>query len=537
MTVGVPEINLDTWGLRYVKKKQPHEVTEGEMGKIGYSKPISETAGQAPSNAESKISGSKTPSTKPTESTTAGNRASDADLDTPDAFRGRQEDSKGDKDVKVHNATDKPSTSPQVHEAPKNVEPKQGEQGKGKYGVGSIIPAGSTQGDQKTPKLTTGKHGKQPDPKHPEKRDQQNPTRGVTERKNPEFASGKDTPADANLLSTETRSQMRGTKKDPKTGEEKRHGKRLDRYGSPSKGSKEGKQPKGTGKPLQTQTSPEHKNPVPTGSGAPKIKAEMELAIIKCKLLKMNDISKRGEWDHLPHAQKEKEEEEKVEKGTKDYGSDNTGSAQIVDTGDGKPTASKQSVEISTSPSKYREDEEVTSYGTGNSGDPKTSTGEPSMTEGKTTHGKDSDKKLTHGGKIAQRSRREGEQPENRTATKSDEIVEKAIELINEAYDEMKSTDFRKLKPTYEGDTKEAKKDAPASTGDVGAANFVYSDVHEKKKVRSQAQADADKKEAEANSKDDTPKTEKPKKKKEDWEKRGEYMSPEQLYADRDTFY
>ena len=230
MTVGVPEINLDTWGLRYVKKKQTGtQLSETDQTRIGVPKPMSETVGQSPSNAESKISGSKTPSTKPTESTTAGNRASDADLDTPDAFRGRQEDSKGDKDVKVHSATDSPtrsgygetrsniSTSPQIQTPPTNVKPKKGEEGKGKYGVGSSIPAGSTQGDQKTPKLTTGKHGKQPDPKHPEKRDQQNPTRGVTERKNPEFASGKDTQADSTLLSTETRSQMRGT--NPKTGE------------------------------------------------------------------------------------------------------------------------------------------------------------------------------------------------------------------------------------------------------------------------------------------------------------------------------
>ena len=88
----------------------------------------------------------------------------------------------------------------------------------------------------------------------------------------------------------------------------------------------------------------------------------------------------------------------------------------------------------------------------------------------------------------------------------------------------MKSTDFRKLKPTYEGDTKEAKKskgdycrhcgsknekeplteseqikieeektkkildeyenkaEGSTSTGTVGAANFVYSDVKEAEK-------------------------------------------------------
>ena len=295
---------------------------------------------------------------------------------------------------------------------------------------------------------------------------------------------------------------MLGTKKDPKTGEEKRHGKRLDRYGSPSKGSKEGKQPKGTGKPLQTQTSPEHKNPVPTGSGAPKIKAEMELAIIKCKLLKMNDISKRGEWDHLPHAQKEKEEEEKVEKGTKDYGSDNSGSAQIPDTGDGKPTSDKQSVkDPPTSQSKDRKDESVISYGEGASGN---------QHGGKTTHGEEGDKQLNVEGKIGRDVG--NEDIKSRASTKSDEIVEKAIELINEAYDEMKSTDFRKLKPTYEGDTeqakkadprederwfddesgewttrpesKEAKKDAPSTTSSEGGFNHVYSDVHEAKRQK-----------------------------------------------------
>jgi len=70
MTIGVPEINLDTWGLKYVKKKkQSHEVTEGEMGKIGYAKPISETIGQAPSSEGAKRigdTGSKSPAeTKP----------------------------------------------------------------------------------------------------------------------------------------------------------------------------------------------------------------------------------------------------------------------------------------------------------------------------------------------------------------------------------------------------------------------------------------------------------------------------------------
>ena len=80
------------------------------------------------------------------------------------------------------------------------------------------------------------------------------------------------------------------------------------------------------------------------------------------------------------------------------------------------------------------------------------------------------------------------------------------------AYDEMKSDGFKKLKPTYEGDTKqahkadprederwfddesgewttrpeskEAKKDAPSTTSSEGSANFVYSDVKEAEKQK-----------------------------------------------------
>jgi hypothetical protein len=415
MTVGVPEINLDTWGLRYVKKKQPHEVTEGEMGKIGYSKPISETAGQAPSNAESKISGSKTPSTKPTESTTAGNRASDADLDTPDAFRGRQEDSKGDKDVKVHNATDKPSTSSQVH-SPTITEGDK-EKPSGKYGVGSIVPAGSTQGDQKTPKLTTGKHGKQPDPKHPEKKDQQNPTRGVTERKNPEFASGKDTQADSTLLSTETRSQMRGT--NPKTGE--KHGKRLDRYGANTGDKKESRQPKGTGKPLQTQTSPEHKNPVPTGSGAPKIKAEMVLAIIKCKLLKMK-TTEIG-YKRVPDPERKQQPKEfRAENGS------------LTNTsGDGR----REEVKSDVDDEKYSQGKNI------NYNSPHSEAGiqsgeiKPHPNPVKGEHTEDT-KYFSQTGEELGRGKEGKKLMESDSKKKnSDEIVEKAIELINEAYGEM----------------------------------------------------------------------------------------------------
>jgi hypothetical protein len=258
----------------------------------------------------------------------------------------------------------------------------------------------------------------------------------------------------------------------------------------------------------------------------------MALAIIKCKLLKMKtkkkDFIEEGRPTR-PVYRKDDEEDEKVEKGTKDYGSDNSGSAQIPDTGDGRSTESKQSVELSTSSSKDRADENITSYGEGSSGaliGEHRETGKPR--EGSPYHGKETDKKLTHGGKVT-RDRHEGEQPEKRTATKSDEIVEKAIELINEAYGEMNKSnpvivsehatgkgkpfcsncgrdhgkeDAKALEGTDDqqqhmvsgtrggnkpscpscGHRPNKKAEGSTSTGDVGAANFVYSDVAEAKK-------------------------------------------------------
>ena len=183
-----------------------------------------------------------------------------------------------------------------------------------------------------------------------------------------------------------------------------------------------------------------------------KVKAEMELAIIKSKLLKMKSKGFGGS-EHK-------------------YGTENTGSAGVDD--DPKPTPNNQSVkDPPTSQAKDRADESVTSYGEGASGN---------QHGGKTTHGEAGDKQLNVEGNIG---RDVGDEDiKSRASTKSDEIVEKAIELINEAYDEMKSDGFKKLKPTYEGDTKQAKKDAPSTTSSEGSANFVYSDVKEAEKQK-----------------------------------------------------
>ena len=174
-----------------------------------------------------------------------------------------------------------------------------------------------------------------------------------------------------------------------------------------------------------------------TGGATPKIKAALDYAIIQCQLLKMNGIIKRGEWDHLGHAKKEADEkEESKEKETpkaEDY------------------TKEEHDKKTNAETSKY-------------------------------------------------------------PMYKSEDIVSKAIELINTAYDEMnKGKNHQKEDGTWETDeefsrrigghdvgykvqTQEGddiknlpdrgakKKDAPSTTSSEGSANFVYSDVHEKKK-------------------------------------------------------
>ena len=334
MAVGQPETNLDTWGLRYVKK----------------------------------ISGSKTPSTKPTESTSAGNRISDADVKTPDAIETRREGSESGT-VRTTGATE-------------------GSDKKRQFAHGKEVPVGSKTGIEVDARSKLTARG---DKKFTE-------------------AGGIHSGSEAsNVSGIQSQTQQTVSEKNP-------HG--VNRFGTPNKKNPEDRKARARG-------------------ALPKAKAEMELAIIKCKLLKMNDISKKGEWDHLPHAQKEKEreekEDEKVEKRNVDdekyqQGNPNYNSPHSE--------AGIQSGEIKPHPNPVKgEHTEDTKYFS--------QTGEElgRGKEGKKLMESDSKKK------------------------NSDEIVEKAIELINEAYGEMK-------------------KDAPASTGTVGAANFVYSDVKEAEKQK-----------------------------------------------------
>ena len=67
MTVGQPETNLDTWGLRYVKKKSPTENIEGSTERGERKRVEAHSSGSSPKNI------------------TTGIGISDADVATPDS--------------------------------------------------------------------------------------------------------------------------------------------------------------------------------------------------------------------------------------------------------------------------------------------------------------------------------------------------------------------------------------------------------------------------------------------------------------------
>ena len=379
MTVGEPEINLNTWGLKYVRKAvDPTKTTQGGSKDIQ----------------------SRTTSHLSQEDITVGSQAS------------RQSDSVGDtKGVK------------QTHE-------QTSDKRSGKTRLG---------GQEKETYTTTGRQ------------------EGAT-------STGKE--------SMTSEGTVAGAKSPAAHG---KHGKEAPTgsFGTavtPARNSKDtrnrGKKPEGLG-------------------SAPKDlkrKAELDLAIIKCKLLKATSLGRQGK-----------------------FGEDNSGAAGVGI--DASKLSKKPQDKTDTSNTKYS-----------------TAEGE-SVSEKEYKRGGD---KITDPDHSAPKGQSFGDKKKS-----EDEIVHKAIELINQAYSEIdKKHDFieetRPVRPAKRDDddeTKKAEKPFGKVLDEEGRPDEYTKEEH--------AEHDSNKEKAD----DEKPKAEKPKKKKEDWEKRGEYMSPEQLYADRDTFY
>jgi len=479
LTVGVPEIHLDTWGLKYVKKKavlrekyspalnineNPERARTGQGAhvKIDHHKPpettnrggsSSSTQGVDTSTSETKRRGvdahSSFESAKPSKNITSPNTISDADVKTPDAIETRREtaDSGTERTTGATEGSDK----------------------KRQQSHGQEVPVGSDTGIEigARKKLTPRGEAQARNIKNPE---------GV--------ASGREASNESGIQSVGTRTgsdrygvKVQGYKED----KSRPSGFRVDpeKVKPTPKGAKttraEGDKPKGTVGTVK-----------PTGNPAlPKVKAEMELAIIKCKLLSMktkkHDFIEENKPTRPAYRKDNNEEEESKEsrcvscgqskkKGHKDV--DNV-SGEVRNVEDEKYSQGKNTMYNSPHSEAGIQDKEITPH-------PKPAKGE---------HTEDT-KYFSQTGEELGRGKEGRKLFETESKKKnSDEIVEKAIELINEAYDEMKSSGFKKLKPVYEGDTKEAKKEAPATTGTEGTTNFVYSDVHEANKNTEEARA------------------------------------------------
>ena len=454
MTVGQPETNLDTWGLRYVKKKEvTTQLSEGDLGRIG-----------APAKERRMIEPTQAPRTgssaKPSSTTTASNiitpsRSSNIDVGREGekttemtSHGGRQNDSAGDKDVKiVGHAGRESGHTPEV--ATQIQSPKEG-----KFGVGSSAPEGATHHVGSGKVMSTGRQGKPRKDRVTGKPTQSNPD--VASSRNRGTVSGESASHTSGIRSQNV-DRLAGTYDTTDLGSDDPS--RVDAKGNKLKPSEGKSKPQKRGTPEGSKT----------GGATPKIKAALDYAIIQCQLLKMNNITKGWFSDEIQ---------------TGKYGKPDRVAP------DPKKSPDKQSVKEprSTVNNERKDETEVTSYGESSSGDPKTPTGEPSMTGGNPYHGKQGDKKLNVGGKVVDTN---NERP--RTSVKSDDVVAKAIELINVAYDEMNKAEG--------GDS------GTTTTGTEGTTNFVYSDVQEKKKQED----DEDNKERNRRSEDEDS--------KEDWAK------------------
>ena len=346
MTVGQPETNLDTWGLRYVKKT------------------------------------SIAPSAKPSSTTTVSNidtpsRSSNIDVGSKPATEmrshgGRQNDSAGDKDVKiVGHAGRESGHTPEV--ATQIQSPKEG-----KFGVGSSAPEGATHHVGSGKVMSTGKYGKPKTDKKTGKQIQSNPDVHVARDR--AQASG-ESASHTSGIRAQNVDRLAGAYDTTDRGSDDPS--RVDAKGNKLKPSEGKSKPQKRGTPEGSKT----------GGATPKIKAALDYAIIQCQLLKMNNITKGWFSDEIQ---------------TGKYGKPDRVAP------DPKKSPDKQSVKEprSTVNNERKDETEVTSYGEGATG----------------KHGKQGDKKLNVGGKVVDTN---NERP--RTSVKSDDVVAKAIELINTA--------------------------------------------------------------------------------------------------------
>jgi len=327
MTVGEPEINLNTWGLKYVRKSKKEETGFGDT---------------------SVITGDSSSGFKPSDYSSGGKGSPYKDSKTETLTQPRPDEEQ----VSSYN----PSRAAEADSGSKQTTGGTQDDKNSKFGRGGSLTSGGRVSTSGAPKRGD-EAPKTKQPQHPladNKRDESgNPWKKVTQE-------GGSTPS--------------------------------------SKPAKKNPERKGG------QVKPEH---APSTKPTSITRSALDLAIIKCKLLKAKDITASHGYGSSSR-----------------YGSENTGSANIVGAGNKKDKAPiEDKTETLASP---RPDEtEVTSYGEGATG----------------THGNNS-RALKPTGEMRDvkeegKGKEHGDKAPNTiliNQSAEDEIVHKAIELINQAY-------------------------------------------------------------------------------------------------------
>lgn len=350
MTVGEPEINLNTWGIRYVRKKD------------------------SPFNT-SAITGDRSSDFKHSDYSSGGKGAPVKDSKTETLAQPRPDEEQVS------------SYSPSREQ--ESISGKKQTTG-GTQETSRANPFGQERSLTSGGKLSTSgapKHGKEApqtkQPQHPladNKRDESgNPWKKVRNE------GGSTKPS----------------KLTDATGSKERRGGKVKPEHAPSGKLESLSLPEKNPERKGGEVKPKH---APSAKPTSITRAALDLAIIKCKLLKANHGfgSKRR------------------------HGSENTGSANISEAGNKKETKTPVESKTETLASERPDETEVTSYGEGATG----------------THGNDS-KALKPTGEMRDvktegRGEGHGDKAPNTIINRSeDEIVIKAIELINEAYTEM----------------------------------------------------------------------------------------------------
>lgn len=444
MTVGEPEISLNTWGLKYVIKKQDGsiQVAGGKVG--GGEQPIqarSTTPSESNINIQHEDTSSSTDESKIDTTTSFGGGHATRHASVGDQGVG------GSKPVKESKApSSKPSSNITNPKTSKRV-PAQDQTHNSGTGDGS----GAFTAEGKPTRSGSKRHGSATKPSSYES----NTVRDE---------SGK-----------EVLSEAGNTKKLTVSDDSPKSSKYLGTSGGGVKNPSRDKKPEVSGKPDNTKRSPEHNNPVPEGKGSPKnepvkikpttaaeqkkilaSKKSLELAIIKCKLLKMkSDIAKGfgGEGRHTAGYLKE------IEEGAQKFSKDGkTGGSTSTDASAKEYLESNKTRTGAKIPDEKLGD--LPQGGQDNSGESTT-----------TIEGADGkEKEIETGYKKWEKEQKKSS-------------LDLAIEVINET---IKSINIEKhhdgtehVHPHVDRDTVD--KDAAATTSTQGMANFVYSDVKEDK--------------------------------------------------------